>query len=265
LERAKYIWASFLASTYRKEWIRRQYQSVRSNSSLMNDILPTWDRQLYLTTSIATLDVLADVARRLKTMQRGDALIAHIMLPHSPFSVDGACNIRTNATSWLWSTNFTLSDGRKNTPESRLARYKLYFEQMRCLMGKLEALIVMIDSSPILRDATVIIHGDHGARIQLHIPSQKNYQFLTTSDLRDTYSTLFAVRDTAKIPMYVQRPVKIQEGLAKSVGASVKNVGLADELMVNPIDSDAGFIRVPRSLLDGDTDLSQSIPKDSLQ
>lgn len=49
-------------------------------------------------------------------------------------------------------------------------------------------------SMGIFKEATVIVHGDHGSRIYLNHPLVGNKEMLTDADLRDGYSALFAVK-----------------------------------------------------------------------
>ena len=68
------------------------------------------------------------------------------------------------------------------------------------------------------RDAIVVVQGDHGSRIVRHMPVLENAARLTAQDLRDGFSTLFAVRRPGVAPGVAREPRALQQLLAEAVG-----------------------------------------------
>ena len=55
--------------------------------------------------------------------------------------------------------------GLRYTKAPRSVRYPLYVEQVLCTQAYVDRILRAIDGNTNLRDAVVIIHGDHGSRI----------------------------------------------------------------------------------------------------
>ena len=64
---------------------------------------------------------------------------------------------------------------------------------------------MVIDKAGLLRDATIIIHGDHGSRITLRDPIIAYRDQATKIDYVDSFSTLFAIRSPEIEPGYSSR------------------------------------------------------------
>ncbi|HEV2747975.1 MAG TPA: hypothetical protein VGW34_11830 [Allosphingosinicella sp.] len=130
---------------------------------------------------IASMKAMDELERLLEGAGRGDAYVAHFLIPHDPFLYDGSCRVRPRRD---WSF--------EGMPPSRQLRERDYAAQMRCVLTRLDRLLAALARSPAGKDAIVIVHGDHGSRIADEAP-----QLGAAPSRRDfamTYSTLFAVR-----------------------------------------------------------------------
>ncbi len=126
---------------------------------------------------------------------RGILFFAHVVLPHYPYQYDAACQAHHRLRSRLDRHSPHAPAGQTNTPASRAHRYALYRAQLRCLNLQLEAFFARLDSLGLYRDAVIMLHGDHGTRIAIREPKGAAVvKRLTPDDLRDAYSTLFAVK-----------------------------------------------------------------------
>lgn len=115
--------------------------------------------QLWALNSRRALEAIVDRANELGP---GEAMLAHVIIPHSPYILDGACNLKP------------LKDWKaRHHDGSRLA----YDEQAACAKSFIARLP---------EDAIVIIQGDHGNRI-----TDKELD----DDPKAALNTLFAVRD----------------------------------------------------------------------
>jgi len=103
------------------------------------------------------------------------ALVAHILLPHSPTVYDKNCvrwpdrALLPPAESPLW---------------KRLAYERAYADQIRCALKQIDNILEVIDRR--WPQATIIVHGDHGLRLRPFVPSR--------DDIRLRFAALFAVR-----------------------------------------------------------------------
>jgi hypothetical protein len=62
------------------------------------------------------------------------------------------------------------------------------------VLREFERLLDTLEVLPGFEDAVIIVHGDHGSKITITPPLLDHIDSLTSRDLRDSYSTLFAVR-----------------------------------------------------------------------
>jgi len=145
---------------------------------------------------LVSMDAMARLARRIETLRDGEAVFAHLLLPHDPYVFDRRCRLRDGVDSWtgrrgpLWMFNVG------NTPEHRAARYRAYLEQVGCVYAKLGDILDGMRKRGILDKSIIVVHGDHGSMIGLLDAVALNAGKLGDRDIIDTYSTLFA----AKLP-----------------------------------------------------------------
>lgn len=144
--------------------------------------------------SLAGFEAMSRLSRRMETLKRGEAVFAHILLPHAPFVFDKNCIARKRADRWRGRSNKLWSYGIRNTPDVRTLRYRSYLAQSRCTHGKLDEILDKIAARPDLSDAMIIVHGDHGSKIVLQEPYSLLKDEITDRDIVDSYSTLFAIR-----------------------------------------------------------------------
>jgi hypothetical protein len=130
--------------------------------------------------------LIQDVSRAASS----SVFFAHFLMPHYPYVYDQNCGVRTPVTSWR-----LRQDGKHgNTPESRRRSYAQYFDQVQCVQKRLDSLFSAMKRAGSFDDATIVIHGDHGARIGLTDPAAGTVSQLTPADYADAYSTLFVVK-----------------------------------------------------------------------
>ena len=151
-------------------------------------------------TSVPSLAVFDDLAKRLSGARAGEVYFAHLLLPHYPYAVDENCQI----LRWKdWKKPFS--------PKNITVRQHAYFAQYRCTIRKIAAALKALDRSPAGKNTVVIIHGDHGSRISLLDPKAENLGKLSDSDFIAEFSTNFAVRSPSVMPSYSsdRRPVQL--------------------------------------------------------
>ena len=90
-------------------------------------------------------------------------------------------------------------------------RYALYFEQVQCTYQKLGEMFDKWQRAGVFEEATIIIQGDHGSRINLNRPQASNVEQMLISDYADSFSTLLAVKGPGHEPGYDLRRIAIQD------------------------------------------------------
>jgi hypothetical protein len=155
-------------------------------------------------TPIASLPVLENLEKEIVAAPRGTLFFAHLLLPHSPYGLLADCQVRPQPGSWLMSHDKNLTR-RRNNSATRLLRYPAYLAQLQCTCSRIEAFLDAVLASPQAQDMVLVIHGDHGSRLDRG-PVEMNFiRDLEDSDFIDAFSTLFAVRRAGIEPGYDRR------------------------------------------------------------
>lgn len=156
--------------------------------------------------------ILTNLEKDLVGAPRGSVFFAHLLIPHSPFVFNSSCEIYPEIASWLRSK----PEDPLNTDPDRPESYRRYFAQIECQQTLLKHLFEAIKGLEVWEDATVIVHGDHGARIRYNMEIRKRAEALTEGDFRDAFSTLYAVRTSDSLAEVVDRPLPLQRLLSDS-------------------------------------------------
>jgi hypothetical protein len=81
-------------------------------------------------------------------------------------------------------------------------------------MRKLEPLFDAMKHKGTYKNAIIVIHGDHGSRINLAEPQAANASTMTLDDYIDGFSTLFALKAPSVSPGIDQRMLPLPRLLA---------------------------------------------------
>jgi len=101
-----------------------------------------------------------------------------------------------------------------NSPESWAARYDRYLVQIRCQQRVLAEVFQTMREAGVFDEAIIVVHGDHGSRISFYDPLLKVVDNLSTSDIVDHYSTMFALKHPQIQPGYSAQLEPLQNLLA---------------------------------------------------
>jgi len=159
---------------------------------------------------VATLPILDLVREEVVQAQPGTLFFAHLLLPHGPYGLTATCDVRPNPDDWLLGFDEKVG-ARRNNKGTRFMRYPLYLQQMECLIQRLDDFLHALDESPQGKDAIVIVHGDHGSRLDCGPLEHKLASKLSPSDWTDGLSTLFAIKHPNIQPGYDRRFLPIDE------------------------------------------------------
>lgn len=191
--KARIILESFLSGSGIYRMIARAIRKFTTRNT-GESVLPSWPWE-HPTTGVLTAVTIPDrLAEDLAAAPRGTALFAHLLLPHGAFIHDAACRPMTDLNKWVGEHNLDAPKPYNQTLASRVQRYLQYFDQVRCTHRQLAKLFDRMKELDVFEDATIIVHGDHGSRISRLIPWRAVADLLTSTDLIDSFSTLFAVR-----------------------------------------------------------------------
>lgn len=165
---------------------------------------------------IESMTVLERLRSDVASGARGRLFLAHLEIPHFPYVYDEECRLKPRTP--LWQRAASARPGVTGPEERRRELYRAYFRQVECLARKLDGLFSSLDRSGALRDATVVVLGDHGSRLGVREPTVSNLGALTGTDLVDYYAALFAFRRPGIEPGEDGAPVPLVRAFAGAVG-----------------------------------------------
>ncbi len=178
---------------------------------------------------ISTLPVFDTLIEDISSSQGGTMFFAHLLIPHYPYSVDSACQIRRPVMEWTGRMLNTPPLDRGNSPQSRLARYEEYIPQVQCILSKIKILLNAMETNGTLEDAIIIIHGDHGSRIVQVDPVTENIARLSPQDFYDSFSTLYVLKSPEIEPGYDKRMMALPRLLSDTVSGRLTTLATANE------------------------------------
>lgn len=126
--------------------------------------------------------------RFLERVPRGSHVYAHFLVPHAPYLLSPTCLVEGTV-----STGYSLASevpDETRRPGVRLRHYDDYLRQVGCVQTKLGEMMKILMNVEAYRDATFVIHGDHGSRIS----NGNTIEDQRPQDFVDNYATYFAVK-----------------------------------------------------------------------
>ncbi len=190
------------------------YGKVRTAAAALGANLPEWAAWSDKLGPIPVMPTFDALIRDVAAARGGSMFFAHLLIPHSPYSLDSRCRIRRPIMTW---ENNTLdeddrpSSGHANTDASRQARYEAYIPQIRCALRKVQELLDALKERGLYDDAIIVVHGDHGSRIVRAEPGIENRPWLVPQDYSDAFLALYAVKAQGVTPGYDPRPASLQD------------------------------------------------------
>ncbi len=139
--------------------------------------------------TLSALNAIEKFTARIGSLDRGTYVFTHFLLPHAPYILDAECKFKP-VSEWMPAIVAAKQEGA----ESQNLRYRRYQEQCLCLGERMRSLFLALQANPKLRDAIILVHGDHGTRIRFadrEIPGSYSKGSMDADNL----NTFFAVRD----------------------------------------------------------------------
>lgn len=158
------------------------------------DIYPTYQHMFYSRPAVV-MNVLDRIEESMASIRPGNAYVYHLLLPHFPYMLDAACNLKPHEE---WSAPNRYS-GDFKLPEDKI--YRGYWDQSACVHRRLMAIIDRIKASPTGKEAVIIVHGDHGARVTARKTGNKQ---------PEDVDTIFALFDPSLPAQEITEPQELQ-------------------------------------------------------
>jgi hypothetical protein len=144
-----------------------------------------------------------------RAASKNTLFFAHLLTPHHPYVYGPDGSIRV-PDEWPIRSRLDFYQGEA---EEYRRRYELYGEQAQFVARQLNGFFEGLRSAGLYDDATIVVHGDHGARLRLLNESEREYRdnlestaycwavnrydYLGPPDMRDLlnrYSALLAIK-----------------------------------------------------------------------
>ncbi len=157
--------------------------------------LPFWPPEPFRVSPLAALVALDEIEATVARAEAGDFIFGHVLLPHHPYALDAECQVLP-PRAWLSRASVFLPGRLGLTSSDAFTRdlHRRYYQQVGCLYRRLDRILEAISNSPLAETFVVVLHGDHGAKIQAPLPVVANLADLTRDRFIENYATLFAVR-----------------------------------------------------------------------
>jgi hypothetical protein len=160
------------------------------------------------------------------SLPHGHAAFIHLMLPHFPYSFGRNCATRPLLE---WEENLEHVPKERRTAQLQAERYRLYFDQMDCVLALLDNLLDRLRQAGMLDDSIILVHGDHGSRLAIRDPTVEAMP-LTDSDLLDYFSLLYAAKIPGSPARYDVTPTPVEDLLIHSLNLPVSTKGPASAM-----------------------------------
>lgn len=213
--------------------MRLAWYGFQKKMSAIGVTLPDWNHRSMTLSPIPALRAMDLVTEQAAKIGSGQAIFSHLLLPHDPYILDRDCQTKSDFGLWKHHEAALWWHRVKSDPDRRLARYVEYYSQVLCLHKKLKVLFDTLEKRGVLDEATIIIHGDHGSRISMIEPVSGNEGLMTSRDIIDNLSTLYAIRSPDLEPGIIEGQRSIQalfatnalgiEGLQENLSVYLKD------------------------------------------
>ncbi len=192
-EKIQFIFGNYFRLSWFLGNFRDSYADF-SQSTLATALkLPKFDFSGNYFSPLSSMNMVDDLEEMLPNARPGQAVFAHLVLPHSPYAFESDCTLKPKSTMWMYFTSPGCFPAR-NDSTTRAERYPVYFDQIQCTNNRLEDIFNAVKRAGIWDDSLIIIHGDHGSRLNMLELFPKNADQLVDSEFMDGHGTLLAIK-----------------------------------------------------------------------
>jgi hypothetical protein len=207
-DKSRFIMGSYLRLSYFLSMMRDGYGDLRRSPAGRILGLPAWDKSGRLLCVLSSMNAVRLLERDLEHAGPGKAFFVHLLLPHFPYAYDRDCGIRVMNDGWLNAADGSKAP-RRNDAESRALRYPLYLDQLICTNNTFQKILEDLSGRTWWDDAIIVVHGDHGSRIDMGPPKVPTVEEMTDQDFLDAFSTLFAIKKPGLSAGYDRRQLPV--------------------------------------------------------
>jgi len=192
-DKFRYITGSYLRLSYFLKRMQAGYGDLSRSAVGQGLGVPEWGKYEKYLNALSSMNAIELLEKDLEHAGPGKVFFVHLLLPHSPYVYDRNCEIRAMNDGWLTSNERSL-DPRRNDEASRAVRYPLYLDQLICANYTLHDILENLSTRPWWDDAIILVHGDHGSRIDTGPPIVTFIDDISDQDFMDAFSTLFVLK-----------------------------------------------------------------------
>ncbi len=195
-KRVKLLWYTFAR---RQPIVNKLFFSLYYLSSIDGEP-PEKPLLLDLFASVGAMSVpsvIDKITQDVTTSNGGNLYFAHLLIPHSPYTWDAQCQLVEPIYTWggpTVHTEFSTKEAYLISKTKWSDFYRAYFKQVRCNKLKLQQLFTSMKNAGKFENSIIIIHSDHGSRIAENEPVYAESHTVSSRDIQDGFSTLFAIK-----------------------------------------------------------------------
>ncbi len=192
-EKVQFIFGTFAQLSWFLDLFHHGYSNVSSGPIGSMLRFPVLDELGSNFSPISTLRAMDELEVMVKQAKQGQAIFAHLLMPHFPYAFENDCTVKSRRSKWLNISSPQMAPDR-NDSTSRAIRYPSYLRQIQCTNKRLEFLFEALETAGIWDNALIVIHGDHGSRLTLSQPDYPNVNEMSETDFADAFGTLLAIK-----------------------------------------------------------------------
>lgn len=245
-DKARFILGSYQRLSFFLQGFRRGYGALRRSAAGRAVGLPAWDESGDRVGTLSALAALDLFEAELEHAGPGRAFLAHLLLPHYPYALRADGSVRSLDEPWL-NADVEALRPRRNDTASRAERYPQYLEQLEATRERIRGLLLRLSARDWWHDAIVVVHGDHGSRLDRGPARVPEVAAMPAQDFLDAFSILFAVKSPVLEPGYDRRPLPLEHLLGRILrdGADPGDEDLEAAPQVWIVDGDREMIPRP--------------------
>jgi hypothetical protein len=164
---------------------------------------------------LASIEIVDQMANDLRSNPRGQAFVAHLLMPHHPYILDEECAIVDRTLSDP--LNFVSQRAGHLSEERRLEVYNDYLDQVLCADSQVRRVLDALRQSGTFDEATIVVTGDHGARLSIPPLKEPETEVVSDRDALDLFSTLIAIKTPGAVARPMDQSISIQDLIAEEV------------------------------------------------
>lgn len=218
-ERLKLLWYTFA----REQAIVEKLIYYQLHLSSTFTMLPQNSPLLKMLVSVGAMSissVIDKIAQDVTSSKGGNVYFAHVLIPHSPYIWNAQCHLKKSSETWaspfLELKNWVIPSAK------RVDLYREYFKQVRCVKLKLQNLFTHMKKSGNFENTIIVIHSDHGSRIAENTSVYVENHAVSSRDMQDGFSTLFAIKIPGEPASYDHGMKSLNKIFFKYMGKGVE-------------------------------------------